>query len=225
MAAIVTVSDGNVIIDDDVNQLVSTLSAVVGVTDTAQDALGRMVFPKSTSAPGTPSTAMFYMKTDEGVESAGGRLYGRQAKNGSGAAVWVPYLPLRQRVAGAAIISGTITGTSYADITDATLNITTTGGRLRIFVEGDVTSGYSLSILGDGTSSIFAIKALVGATSAGEATLGATTPSLALQCNWPEFSAQPVAGTYTVKLQGKITHSGEVLIPAGRLVVIEYGDS
>lgn len=223
MASIATVSNGSITDEDDVNQYSEAFGNVFDVTTTNQDAPGRFVFPNSSSAP-TASNFKAYIETDEGVESAGGRLKIRHAKNGSGSPVWVSYLPFRQRVAAAASASGTITGTSYADITGATVDITTTGGRLRIFVECDVTTGYSLNIIGDASSSLFALKCLVGATNAGEPSLGATTPSLILQCTWPEWSVQPVAGTYTVKLQGKVIHSGEVMAPAGRLVVWEYAD-
>lgn len=65
MAAIITVQNGVTVEDKQhFNQYAQTFSNVLGVTDTAQDALGRLVIPRGTSYPSAPSSAQLFYNTD-----------------------------------------------------------------------------------------------------------------------------------------------------------------
>lgn len=66
MAAIVTIGSDGAVQESYVHfdQYANALNAVLGITDTAQDALGRLVLPRATSRPGSPSAGMIYYDTD-----------------------------------------------------------------------------------------------------------------------------------------------------------------
>lgn len=224
MTTFATVSDGNVIIDDDVNQYKDFLNAIFEATTTNGE-IGRLVAPTAAAHPGTPALGMMYMKTNEGVESSGGRIYMRHAKNGSGAAVWVPYLPLRQRVEGASLIGASLNSTGYTDVTGATLSITTTGGRLHIFVIAGLVGSGQVTIIGGASSSLGGFQCLVGAVTLAPKSVGsAQLTNTTMPGEYGTWEHQPAAGTYTVKLQGTVLHATSSIAFTGRLVVIEYGD-
>lgn len=224
MSAIYSVNDGDDAVADDLNQLVDTLNAVLGITDTAQDALGRLVLPQATSLPGSPSVGELSFQTDEGVQGASGRLYVRHGDDGAGNDIWVPYQPLRQQQLSAAFSSG-FSSTSYSDITDATVSITTTGGDILIMVVGGATTGANsqVTISGDATLSYVTVRAVVDSTNLQFSTLGSSATNQGLYATWPMWRYRPVAGSHTVKLQGAVGHSGVTGTGAGQLLVIEYG--
>lgn len=232
MAAIYDVQNGVTVWDEeDVNQYGATLNNVLGITDTAQDALGRLVLPRAASAPGSPSNGQVYYDTDDHTP------YIR--RNG----VWVPYLPIRQwqEVAFSNDSGIDLTAnTSFADITGATLSITTTGGRLMIGIfPPDTGTIHGLSYVGlFGSPSDYTIdwriRALIGATTllaVGEqenpsqsGTYGGLVREFQID-GW-HWVYQPAAGTYTVKLQSKIVVAGGFSTDAwtlygGKMVVCE----
>lgn len=242
MAAIYTVTNAVTQWDqNDVNQYATVLSTTLGITTTTQDALGRIVLPSAAANPGSPSNFQTWFRTDLGV---GGRLHMRHSNGQS-----VPYLPLRQRVEAAnSTGSAAISSTSYADITNATLDIVTTGGRLLIYLipedgqPANITFGSSAASTG---VTFGDIKALIGATSLGSHRLSGITNFdfngivggnvgsgiSGLLTNIPVgalvWDYKPAAGTYTVKLQGKVDASAAtwtIYVYYARLVVIEYGD-
>lgn len=227
MAAIYQVTNGVSAWDeDDVNQFARTFSNVLGITADNQDALGRLVLPGAASHPGSPSNGMVSLRTDLGV---GGRLHLRHS-NSSG--VWVPYLPLRQRVQATNIAAFSSSSTSLVDVTNATITFTTTGGFVRLFLipEG---SNYSVS-LGTGFGAAVAVlggevACIRDATNIGSHAFGCTNDtahltSFLLPLGGLIWEEQPSAGAHTYKLQGKVSGAGYSLGVTGRLVAIEYGD-
>lgn len=237
MSAIYSVNDGDDAVAADLNQLVDSLSAVLGITDTAQDALGRLVIPRGTSLPGSPSTGMEFFKTNEGVESSGGRKYVRHAKNGSGAAVWVPYLPIRQIVRSSELGSNqSITSATMTDVSGLSVSITTTGGKLFIAVVNSLNTVGAISeiFITDSTNALGSARAVVGSTNLSELEVGAGPGSSVFVplSSFQWWGYQPVAGTYTVKLQARVDTAGggQSINFTGSinggcvLQVMEYGD-
>lgn len=213
MAAIYQVENGVTVWDeDDVNQYAQAFNAVLGITDTAQDELGRLVTPRGTSFPGTPSTGMQFFKTDEGLGTLG-KMYVRHS------GVWVPYVPLRQYIEGSEVIgNNTITSTSFADMTGLTLSITTTGGYLEIGVRpsnADDANGslFLVNLTGAEFGAEADIRAVVGATNLGQINnqisgdASSTLWGLGIPVSSLRWIYRPAAGTYTVKLQAKVATS------------------
>lgn len=99
------------------------------------------------------------------------------------------------------------TSSSYADITNLTLSITTTGGRLVIYEEADpsATDPYeAVANTSGGLQLVCYLQAFVGANSAGVRRTSAIATISKEIPRW-QWSYTPVAGTYTVKIQYKIT--------------------
>lgn len=67
MAILYVVSDGSGADAADLNQIINALSSVLGITDSAQSALGRLVLPSAASAPGSPAVAQVYFNTVTGI--------------------------------------------------------------------------------------------------------------------------------------------------------------
>lgn len=236
MAAIVAVVNG-VTVEDAVhfNQFKDAFNAILGVTDSAQDALGRLVLPQGTSLPGSPTEGMEFWKTDAGDN---GRL---QIRDGNG--VWVPYMPLRQYVEGTEVTANqTITSTSFTDATGLTLSITTTGGRIEIGIRPanglDVNGGSMLWNNSGGTpgGAGGSLRAVVGATELGQidAELTGDANSVLWAIRYPvsayRWIYRPAAGTYTVKLQAKVQTNGRLQYGASggggiALYCLEFSDS
>lgn len=225
MAVIYSVSDGNIAAAADLNQLVTALNSVLGITDTAQTNLGKLSLPWLTADPSSPPSGSVWMRSNLG---AAGRLMARH----SGASV--PYLPYRQEVYSANNTGQTVTSQSYVDLTDLTLSITTTGGALHIWLipsHSVLTGDCSLSLFGTGAQGrIGFIRAVVGgqnlhreACGTAEGGTGANIYVPASSFHWVY---KPAAGTYTVKLQALIVSSGASLTFAGNheLYVQECGD-
>lgn len=230
MAAIYTVNDGDDAVAADLNQLVNALNNVLGITDTAQVALGRLVLPVSLLAavPGSPVVGQMYMTTDEGA--SGGRLYVKHTTD------LVPYLPIRQRVVSSELSSTvTITSTSFVD-SGISVSIVTTGGRLRIYLLGPALSsfgdaaGVKVSANSNNIAITSQLIAVVGVTVLGGIGIEIDGD---ISANWVlkippgsfQWDYQPSPGSYTVKIQGRAGTNDELEISAGvKLVVEEWGD-
>lgn len=129
MAAIVSVTNG-VTVENAVhfNQFRDAFSNVLGITDTGQDALGRLVLPKGTSMPSTPSPGMLFYKTDEVINGLDGDSLGTMfLRNPSG--VWIPQGGIRQIVSVEASAAIDLTET---EVTVVEAEISTSGGALLI---------------------------------------------------------------------------------------------
>lgn len=131
-----------------------------------------------------------------------------------------------QVVAASSVMSGTVTGTSYADITNATVTITTTGRPCEIYVEGDTsTAGNEMRVdaTGGGSSSSGIIKLVMdGSTDITTQIVGIFAAG---HLSWVPFGRwrhTPATGTHTFKLQGLVSSLGCVITPRGRLVVKEF---
>lgn len=227
MTAIYAVTDGvSPAQAADINQYGTLLNNQFGLNDTAQPGLGRLVLPYVTADPGAPSNGQMWWRSDLGTD---GRLM--TYKNGK----TIPHLGLRQRVE-AALSTSTFTtsSTSYVDVTNATVDITTTGGRLRAYVIPD--RGVSpASVLVAGTTAAVQpaaqLKVLRGATSIGEHYFwGGSAPAGQTPAgNGPlggilADGDAPVAGLYTVKVQGLVSLSSQVLYVSRCLLVVEEWD-
>lgn len=127
--------------------------------------------------------------------------------------------------------TATITSVSMTDVTNLTINITTTGGRLRIYlVPSDTTNVSTIAVTAVGSvAQIRAnVKALVGATSLAEILYTLTgdvaSPSWEVEIPPGAFSWDytPAAGTYTVKLQASVVTDVEMSFTRVMLVVEEW---
>lgn len=68
MATIYTVTDGvSDLLAADINQYAQALENVLGITDTQQDAVGRLVLPSSASPPASPVAGQTYRSTANGL--------------------------------------------------------------------------------------------------------------------------------------------------------------
>lgn len=116
MTALTTKVDGvDNVAAADINNIITALAFTLGLSDTAQDALGRLVLPTAASAPASPSRGEEYYDTDDDHP---------YIFDGS---VWIPQKPLRavkhvELTAGAVAI-----GTALTDVL-ALPAFTTTGG-------------------------------------------------------------------------------------------------
>lgn len=209
------------------SQFSSAFNAALGITDPAQTALGRLVLPSSSSAPSSPETGMIYMDSDDG------RLYVR-----SPGGVWVPFVPHRQTAySSASGVLSSLTATSWADLTNMTLSITTTGGRLEIELVpdwGNPTLVTNINV--SGTSAAPAqrvgyIRAMVAAQDlnpiifgdadqASDTLLGSFAAPGFFKWDYPV-----AAGTYTVKLQYQVNSGGSMNFSNCILRVKEVGES
>lgn len=230
MSAIVLVGQNGVVDEDYTffDQYGNALNAVLGITDTAQDALGRLVLPRATSFPGSPSQGMASYRTDLGTY---GRLHLRDGNSN-----WVPYLPLRQRAQGASSINFNTSSSSYTDVTNATVTVTTTGGRVRVTLIPDglgdsyvglvnVSAGAAVPINGK-------IKLVMNGFDLGvqymQFTAAANGVGLFIPVSafvWEGFPISPFTGG-VVKLQA-LVNAGTVniAINSAKLMVEELGDS
>lgn len=240
MAAIYTVQNGVTAWDEqDVNQYAQTFSNVLGVTDTAQLDLGRLVLPRLAANPGAPIAGQTWWRTNLGDA---GRLH---ILNGAGAIV--PYLPIRQRVEASQTLNTyfNLSSASFVDITGLTLSITTTGGRLLIgLLINPVSDGADFYINQNpalpGVQPAASVRAVVGATNLapvrapyGAVFLSGVVPaglniSGTVSTPPPGFvwDYKPVAGTYTVKVQIAVAGASmSGAIKNTSLVVLEYADA
>lgn len=216
MAAIVQISNGQQWNASQVNQYVDTLSNVLGITDTAQDALGRLVLPRATSHPAIPVNGQINYRTDLGVAGRP-HIYGGEQ--------WVPYLPIRQ----VAEVSGgyqSVLVNAYTDLTGYSLSITTSGGSLLIFLSNDIgTSG--VYVFGSGVGSAGIIRAVVGATNMGSIEFGKSNivnKSMRLSPAGFGWNVKPAAGTYTIKLQATNNGTCSEVAVGALLTVMEFAD-
>lgn len=237
MSNLITPAPGDRIVADHIAQLTSLANSALGLTVRSQTALGRIELPSVNSNPGSPANYQAWVRSDLG---SGGRLHMRHS-NDSGQNV--PYMPYRQRQQAATKTTFTSTSTSYTDVTNATVSITTTGGRLKVFLipePGDLATCYATS--SGGAQVIADVKCLVGATEIGTFELhfitsyqqgdGATNFSgganaIAIGGLVWEYMP-PSAGPYTVKLQAvsSIGSGTPTFVLSGcRLVVEEVGDA
>lgn len=225
MAVLETVSPGEMTHAAKWNKIINTWNNVLGVTDDAQANLGRLPLPWLPNNPTTVS-GLAWMRNNEG---ANGRLYIRQKK------ISVAYQPYRQRVRGTPTASPqSVTAASFTDITNLTLSITTTGGRLRILIIPDsvgFTGGSIGSVSNGSTQGYGDLRAVVGAVALAPMIISKAeiTPSGTSQyypCSafsWYDY--QPAAGTYTVKIQARCILGLNITVQAGcTLLVEEYGD-
>lgn len=221
MSAIYAVTDGvNPIVAADLNQYGTTLNNQFGVTDTAQPTLGRLVLPYVGADPGGPTNGQMWWRSDLGVD---GQL--RTYRNG----LTIPHLGLRQQVLGANPINTTVTNVAYTDIANATLSITTQGGRLVIYLlaeDGLDSSIYCEDVSGGGYAAAGGwIRAVVGATNLGGISAprpAGTAPTFGT-FNMLRWQSSPAAGAVTVKLQAKgLAASFTIGITQYRLVVEEW---
>lgn len=180
------------------NQYANLFSNVLGVTDTAQDPLGKLVLPRGTAFPSSVVKGQVFFRTDLGTN---GRFY---IYNGTS---WTPYLPLRQALfdtcAGDTITAGVFTDTTLS------LSITTTGGQLLIILAGGLTSG-NIRVSGNGVSSLGYLRAVVGAVNLGQIEFGtgATNNIFWMPAGAFMWHYAPPAGTYTVKIQALQANTG-----------------
>lgn len=241
MSTIYVVSDGNIAAAADLNQLVTALNSVLGVTDTAQVNLGKVTLPWLTSDPSSPPSGSLWFRSNLGDA---GRLMARL--NG----VTVPLIGQRQEVRADQVQgSAYALTTSYSDVPDLSVAITTTGGRLEIGVINNdyiaVTSSSQMLVrsavgaaAGDTLEAVLRLRVLVGGTtlpSISMASLGKAYASgdyIQNEHAPPGFvwNYKPAAGTYTVKLQGRYDSTPAGGAAAGsllnlRLVVREYLDN
>jgi hypothetical protein len=126
-------------------------------------------------------------------------------------------------------VSFATTSTSYVDITNLSVSITTSGRPVEAFLIPKDASYGNVSILGNGgvTLASGAVKLLRGAVNVGELTLstggsGLTDPYVVFPASTVRFFDAPVAGTYTYKLQGSVVNASYSLgCGQSRLVVRE----
>lgn len=140
---------------------------------------------------------------------------------------------LKQRVL-SSVTDATINSTSYADASGLSVSITTTGGRLRIYLKGSntVNEESDITLTGPGTGLLEGhVRAVVGATNLGACELAADNGAGDLQqATFPppfgEWESTPAAGTYTVKIQVKkagASTTTNVQLQKLILVVEEWG--
>lgn len=196
----------------------SVLNAAVGLTVRSQTALGRIEWPSSASNPASPANFQSWFRTDLGV---GGRLHFRHSDGQN-----VPYLPLRQEVLGSSAIAASTSSTSYADIVNATVSITPTGGVLEIDVVGTDAGNFYLLIVGGASSSYGIIRAVAGSTNLGPSNVGVVGSGVSSYARIPVWRVKPTAGVaITVKLQWLVAHNTSSIEAYGTLRVREYGDA
>lgn len=102
--------------------------------------------------------------------------------------------------------SFTTTSTSYVDITDQTVTITTIGRPVLISLTGG-----TVTVAGTAAPAIGTIKAIRGASDLAElvfASVGATNPQGTTPGGAFLWIDTPAAGTYTYKIQGKTSGAG-----------------
>lgn len=225
MATLDTVSIGDVSSAAKFNKAINAWTNILGVTDDAQVNLGRLPLPWLTADP-TLANGLAWIRSNLG---AAGRLYIRQS------GVTVPYLPYRQRQR-SAVLASTFqnTSSSYADVPGLTLNLTTTGGRLRIIIISD-TIGFTGGMVhiqsSSGVGGTGDLRAVVGSQNLSplfinHAEASALLPTTNFPCTafqWWDY--QPAAGTYTVKIQARCLSGTGIGVSQGcALLVEEYGD-
>jgi hypothetical protein len=115
--------------------------------------------------------------------------------------------------------------TTYSDITNLSVSITTTGRPVHVMAidEGTGTPGYFAASVGVATAIGFAVKCLRGATLVGESpfTLNSSTGFL-VGPSAVHFFDVPAAGTYTYKLQMKEYFGGGAQASAQRIKLVAY---
>lgn len=234
MTAIIMVG-GNGLIQEDYSlfdQYGSVLSNVLGINDTAQDALGRLVIPRSTSDPGSPSQGMYNLRTDLG---AGGRerMYS--------AGVWLNRLHMRQFVISPKISSPQIvSGTSYVDITNLSISLTTSGGRLAIYLVAmdDSPNSYQASVFwlnngafSSGSGEYAKVVADIDGTNLASVGIFAVVAGSNGASSYGPGSFRwytaPLAGAHTIKIKATLTiGAGDILgFARGLGLVVEEWDT
>jgi len=212
----------------DVQAVIDALTNQFGLTDTVQTNMGRLAVPSVSADPSSLVVGSMWFRNDLGDN---GRLRIHDADSQTHS-----LLGLRQRVESAALAAiVTITSTSLADVTNLTLSITTTGGRLKITM-GTSYPDYDALYCSEGTalSTLFGIAAIVGATQLGELGAGNEVEVNNQNCVVPPsafvWNSKPAAGTYTVKLQARVITSGASLNfngaagPLGISLIVEEFD-
>lgn len=193
MAAIVHVTNNVTKWDaSQLNQYNDALSNIFGISDTAQDALGRLVIPHATSNPGTPSVGMINFRTDLNLPY----IYDA---NGN----WVPIIALKQRVTKQLIGVQAVGVAAWTDIGGFTLNIVTTGGRLKIYfaaesIIGDTSVDYVFARQATGDTFF---RAVVDAVALTPYTLSISSGAFTAPGEFG-WGYTPAAGAHTVKIQG-----------------------
>lgn len=190
MAAIFALVDGvTELTEDALNQYKDALSATLGITDTAQDALGRLVLPKLTTAQRTalsPSEAQVVYDTD---------VKAPYFYNGT---TWIKWGTIRQMLE-TRLGSDTSLGTGMtASISQA---ITTTGGQVLVLASVQVfgTKDASAGVNSISVELRRGATVLTGGVFRGY-TVGVT--QIAGQLPLHYLDSQP-AGTYTYQVYGQ----------------------
>lgn len=226
MTAIIAVTNG-VSVEDALhwNQYKDTLSAVLGITDTAQNALGRLVLPQGTAPPASPTIAQAFLDTDE--------LSQGTLKIGMGSpAAMIPYLPIRQ-IRTTVYNTGNV-GVGAGDTNVLSDTIVTTGGLVLIL------ANIPLSAVPGGTGTI----QLIGFLKRGSTNLerhaavyyGANASGqLAVDHSFNTIDNPGAAGSYTYNLggvcvtgstnatSGNSEGAGSDAVPRARMTLIEIG--
>lgn len=213
-----------------VNQIIDVLTAQFGITDTIQTNAGRLALPAG-AAPLNPILGQMWVDTSVGVDGA--RLYMRHGNNRS-----VPYMPMRQEVKTTELAASFNTSSTSLTDTGLTTPITTTGGMLEIRLRASVNGVSGLPEIqvsgGGGSDNTASLAAVIGATVL-ETRFGVNGGGPGNSALFPasafSWYYKPVAGTYTVKIQGR-SLSGVASLqlfgaagPIGVwLEVIEWGD-
>lgn len=225
------------------NQYADAFKNIFDIDDTTQEGPNRFIVPKLvTGNPGSPETGRMWFTEDEGASNVGGRLKIQHANNGGQI---VPYLPLRQIKRGPLALTADFltTSTTFVDVTNLTVSITVTGGRVRITIVPIDGNPY-LSVGSTGVLAAFnkygALRAVVGATNLASHLFGDTavpvdTSTIAFPLSAFVWDVAPgggvlTPGTYTVKIQACVlSTSSRLAIGFGggsgvQIQVEEYGD-
>lgn len=214
MAAIYDVANGVTVWDEeDVNQYGATFNNVLGITDTSQDALGRLVLPRAAAAPSSPSEGQVYYDTGDD-----------QIYMFNGAGLWIPQGSIRQVIAARNSGGDVSLGTSPTTIVSQ--SITTTGGSVLAI---------GLALLGDGGVASTPLPCRHSATvgrSGSDLTwdesfnVGAEFSLSVYEFTMTIFNVDhPAAGTYTYYLRGARALNWQALNGkvGSQLVLIEFG--
>jgi len=191
----------------DLNQIIDTFTSQFGIVDSAQDALGRLIVPRPTSNPGSPTPGQIWFRPDQDV---GGRLYvrGNDAQN-------IIYQPLRQ--IGAVSTLNADASVSGSDTNVLSPQITTTGGLVFIIASA------AISGTRDGTGNGVArlttfLKRDITHLQRFDNDIGTFASQTFTAMNSFVFVDNPGApGTYTYNLGGAV-NSGAVAWSSGKML-------
>lgn len=212
------------------NQFADAFLALFGIDDPTATALLRLVLPRATSLPGSPEAGEMAIDTNVSAD-------GRQYRYGE-AGLWVPYLPYRQFARASTYVNAFTTNSlSWVVIDDAEVTLTTTGGRLKVWLSGgyisvlcsaSTSAGASLGIFVDGvlatdTNGLFTITP--GFTAVGIENV--VNPQMYLPA--AAFGMADIGGlapgSHTVDLRALVSASdSEFGMSGARLIVEEHGD-